>query len=224
MAGAPEKDAPAQESGGQETAAPAGDAQAEPSGAGLPAEGNGTLHPAVPQEEAGDQPSAPEAPQAAESAGETGEGVKPETPGELLESIGQAVDEGAGVRVDVVGAQDMLTQEEYEALKSLPAKEQLLVTLAYVEWGAQAEGALSSLDVPLSEQAASLMEQIAARLDALTPEERAAQQERLSQLFPAGEEEEADGTQRPYRSIDLRIDVDGTTYTQRYDLLLDETP
>ena len=68
------------------------------------------------------------------------------------------------------------------------------------------------------------MEQIAARLDALTPEERAAQQEQLSQLFPAGEEEEADGTQRPYRSIDLRIDVDGTTYTQRYDLLLDETP
>lgn len=161
---------------------------------------------------------------AGESAGETGEGVKPETPGELLESIGQAVDEGAGVRVDVVGAQDMLTQEEYEALKSLPAREQILVALAYVEWGAQAERALSSLDVPLSGQAASLMEQIAARLDALTPGERAAQQERLSQLFPAGEEEEADGTQRPYRSIDLRIDVDGTTYTQRYDLLLDETP
>ena len=98
------------------------------------------------------------------------------------------------------------------------------MALACVEWGAQAEGALSSPQAPLSGQASSLMEQIASRLDALTPGERAAQQERLLQLFPAGEEEEADETQRPSRSIDLCIDVDGATYTKRYDLLLDETP
>ena len=147
--------------------------------------------------------------------------ARTKTPDAFLEAIDQAVEEGADVRVDVVGAQELLTEAEYDALKALPVREQILVTLACVDWGT--DGALDAPDVPVSGQAVSLLEEIGARLNALTPEERGAQEARLAELFPVGEKA-ADGVMRPYRAFDVRIDVDGETRVQRYDLPLDQAP
>ena len=49
----------------------------------------------------------------------------PEMVSTLLDTVAQAETEGSEVSVEVVGAQEVFSETEYEQLKTLPAQEQM---------------------------------------------------------------------------------------------------
>ncbi|MDO5378535.1 MAG: hypothetical protein Q4G52_09395, partial [Clostridia bacterium] len=139
----------------------------------------------------------------------------------LLEAVLEAQAEGSEVTVEVVGAAEIMTEEEYTALKALPAQEQILVTLASIGFEDVVEAAMKALNVTLSDGAQALVQQVSARMAAVSDEERAAIEEKLAQYFPV-EEVVVDGVKTSYFVIDLRIEVDGVVRVERYGFRLDE--
>ncbi|MDO5376762.1 MAG: hypothetical protein Q4G52_00370, partial [Clostridia bacterium] len=139
----------------------------------------------------------------------------------LLSAVAEAEAEGSTVNIEVVGAQEIMTETEYAALRELPAQEQILVTLASIGFADVVEAATKALDVTLSEAAQTLAAQVTERMAAVSEEERAAVEEKLAQYFPV-EEIEIDGVKTSYFVIDLRIEVDGVVRVERYGFRLDE--
>ncbi|MDO5378492.1 MAG: hypothetical protein Q4G52_09180, partial [Clostridia bacterium] len=139
----------------------------------------------------------------------------------LLSAVAEAEAEGSVVTIEVVGAQEIMTETEYETLKTLPAQEQILVTLASIGFEDVVEAAMQTLNVSLSEDAQGLVAQVTERMAAISEEERTAVEEKLAQYFPV-EEVEIDGVKTSYFVIDLKIEVDGVVRVERYGFRLDE--
>lgn len=139
----------------------------------------------------------------------------------LLDAVLEAQAEGSEVTIEVVGAAEIMTEEEYAALKALPAQEQILVTLASIGFEDVVEAAMKALNVTLSDGAQALVGQVTERMAAVSEEERTAIEEKLAEYFPV-EEVVIDGVRTSYFVIDLRIEVDGVVRVERYGFRLDE--
>ncbi len=139
----------------------------------------------------------------------------------LLGAIAEVETEGDEVAVEVVAAQEVMTETEYTTLKTLPLQEQILVTLASVGFEDVLEAATKAMNVELSEDAQTLVTQVTERMAAVPEEERTTVEEKLAQYFPV-EEIEVDGVKTSYFVMDLKIMVDGVERVERYGFRLDE--
>ena len=145
----------------------------------------------------------------------------PEMVSTLLDTVAQAETEGSEVSVEVVGAQEVFSETEYEQLKTLPAQEQMLVTLASIGLEDVVQSALTSMDMTLSAEAETLTAQVTERFAAMGEEERAQVEEKLTQLFPKTEVT-VGGVTYEYFVVDLEITVDGKVRVERYGFRYDE--
>ena len=137
---------------------------------------------------------------------------------EVLFAAAQAALAGeADARVEIVGTQEMLTEEEYAALGLLSLEERIAVTLFAAGLGQAEQPAAGGMEI--SEEASALMRQIAARQEA---EGKEALEQRLAQYFPRGEER-VDGIARPTVEIGLRVEGSGGTQIRRYSFFEQES-
>ena len=147
--------------------------------------------------------------------------VVPPVVSNLFNAIDNAQLQNRNAVIHIVGAEQLLTQEEYTSLNTLTPKEQILVTLASIGLDDVVESAIAALETPLSASGSALIEEITARMIASTPEERAAIEETLATYFPI-EEIEIDGVTVTYFVIELSIEIDGVETIQRFGFRQDD--
>ena len=147
---------------------------------------------------------------------------KPAMVEKLVETVAQAEASGSEVKVEVVGAQQVMTETEYAQLKTLPAQEQILVTLASIGFEEVVNAAVETMNnVELSDNALKLMDTVSARMTAASTEEREEMETKLAKYFPV-REIEVGGVTYPYFVMELQIEVDGVLTIQRYGFRMDE--
>ena len=147
---------------------------------------------------------------------------KPAMVEKLVETVSQAEASGSEVKVEVVGAQQVMTETEYEQLKTLPVQEQVLVTLASIGFEEVVNAAVETMNnVELSDNALKLMDTVSARMTAASTEEREEMETKLAKYFPV-REIEVGGVTYPYFVMELQIEVDGELTIQRYGFRMDE--
>ena len=91
---------------------------------------------------------------------------------------------GEEVEVTVLHSDKILTGAEMQTLRTLDPVEQILVILNTVGYGNEVNYALTAMEVSLSDEASALIEAIAARVAAMTEEERSAFQALIEEYFP----------------------------------------
>ena len=147
---------------------------------------------------------------------------KPAMVEKLVETVSQAEASGSEVKVEVVGAQQVMTETEYAQLKTLPVQEQVLVTLASIGFEEVVNAAVETMNnVELSDNALKLMDTVSARMTAASTEEREEMETKLAKYFPV-REIEVGGVTYPYFVMELQIEVDGVLTIQRYGFRMDE--
>lgn len=139
----------------------------------------------------------------------------------LFEAVTEAEAEGKDVEVEIVGAQEVMTQEEYTELKTLSAQEQVLVTLKSVGLDEVVQAAVTAMNVKVSNEASSLMDKVGTRVEKMTAEEKTAYEDKLAEYFPVTERVIGGVTVRTF-TIDMKIVVDGYERVERYQFYLDE--
>ena len=142
---------------------------------------------------------------------------------ETLIAVAELVEqEGAEVHIEVVGAAEVMPEEEHQQLKALPVQEQLLITLSSIGFDEVVESAAASMNLTLSDDAQALRTQINTRMENLTPEETVELQEKLATYFPVQQVRSGDGQVHTYFILELSIEVDGVARIERYGFRLDE--
>ena len=142
---------------------------------------------------------------------------------ETLIAVAELVEqEGAEVHIEVVGAAEVMPEEEHQQLKALPVQEQLLITLSSLGFDEVVESAAASMNLTLSDDAQALRTQINTRMENLTPEETVELQEKLATYFPVQQVRSGDGQVHTYFILELSIEVDGVARIERYGFRLDE--
>ena len=139
----------------------------------------------------------------------------------LFEAVAEAEAEGKEVAIEIVGAQEVMTQEEYTELKTLSAQEQVLVTLKSVGLDEVVQAAMTAMNVTVSGEAQGLMDKVSARVEAMTAEEKTAYEDKLAEFFPVTERV-IDGVKVRTFTIDMKVVVDGFERVERYQFYLDE--
>ena len=139
----------------------------------------------------------------------------------LFAAFEQTLKADAEAQIEIVGAKEIMTEEEYAKLTALTAQEQLLVTLQSIGMGDAVEAALKAMKVELSEDAQALVGEIAERMAAMSEEEVAALQEKLAENFPV-ETVEENGETYEYFVIELQITSGEDVTVQRYGFRYDE--
>lgn len=122
----------------------------------------------------------------------------------LMDTLAQAENEGSEVTIEVVGAREVLNESEYAQLQTLPAQEQMLVTLASIGLQDVVESALAAMNMTFSEEAASLTAQVSERFAAMNAQERTQLEETLTEYFPKAKVT-VGGVTREYFVVDLVI-------------------
>lgn len=118
----------------------------------------------------------------------------------LMDTLAQAENEGSEVTIEVVGAREVLNESEYAQLQTLPAQEQMLVTLASIGLQDVVESALAAMNMTFSEEAASLTAQVSERFAAMNTQ----LEETLTEYFPKAKVT-VGGVTREYFVVDLVI-------------------
>lgn len=139
----------------------------------------------------------------------------------LVESIAAVEEEGSVVTIEVVGAQEVFTEEEHEQLKELPVAEQILVTLSTIGFSDVVEAAMTSMNVTLSDNAAQLVTKANETMSQMPEEERKAMQETIEKNFPKTQVQ-IDGVVYDYFILNLEIVVDGVARIESYGFRFDE--
>lgn len=139
----------------------------------------------------------------------------------LVESIAAVEEEGSVVTIEVVGAQEVFTEEEHEQLKELPVAEQILVTLSTIGFSDVVEAAMTSMNVTLSDNAAQLVTRANETMSQMPEEERKAMQEAIEKNFPKTQVQ-IDGVVYDYFILNLEIVVDGVARIESYGFRFDE--
>lgn len=119
--------------------------------------------------------------------------------------------------VEIDGTELVFTSEEHAALCALPAAEQVLVTLIAAGYSDAAQEMMRSADVALSDGAIALVQQVLQRFAAMSPDERAALQEIMDDLFLT-EERTVNGAVCVSLTLTLRVCMGGVTATVSIDL------
>lgn len=125
--------------------------------------------------------------------------------GVVLAMVAQNLEqEGAATRIGVLHADEILTEEEYEALQALPLAERLLVILRVLGHEDEVANALVELNLTPLPEAQDLTDEVNRRVFGMTEEEQEAFAALLEECFCPEE-----GT------IQLTLVMDGTRY-ERY--------
>ena len=140
----------------------------------------------------------------------------------LIDAINTLTGSETTADVEIVGAKEIFTEEEYTRLKALSAQEQILVTLSSIGMGDAVDAAIEALGVELSEDAAALIADVDARMAELSDEDRAALADVLAEYFPI-ESVTENGETFDYFVIELEVTMtDETVNTQRFGFRYDE--
>lgn len=133
-----------------------------------------------------------------------------------LVNVANALETENGEALDlaVEGLDELLAAEEIEALKALPAAEQMLVTLKALGYADEADFAIAELQLTLSPEALALIDAIEARVAALTEDERAAYDAQLAKLFPIVQD--AEGVNRTELTLEVRLDGEAGYRLEKY--------
>lgn len=133
-----------------------------------------------------------------------------------LVNVANALETENGEALDlaVEGLDELLAAEEIEALKALPAAEQMLVTLKALGYADEADFAIAELQLTLSPEALALIDAIEARVAALTEDERAAYDAQLAKLFPIVQD--AEGVNRTELTLEVRLDGEADYRLEKY--------
>ena len=106
----------------------------------------------------------------------------------------------------VLHSDKILTGAEMQTLRTLDPVEQILVILNAVGYGNEVNYALTAMETGLSDEASALIEAIAARLAAMSEEERGAFQALIEEYFPLTKLTE-EALEYDYVEFTLEIDV-----------------
>jgi len=132
--------------------------------------------------------------------------------------------EGTETTVEIVHMEKFVSEEEAAILETLPVKEQMLIMLSAIGHQAAVEDMLSDEEneLTLSQEALSLMEAAAARLQQMTDEEKAEFDRMLGEHFPIEETETEDGLKERFFTIGLLISRDEQTHIEYFRFRCDE--
>ena len=117
--------------------------------------------------------------------------------------------------VDVVGAQEILTPEEYAVYQKLTAQDKVLTVLNSIGFERLIPAERLRLNLQVSETALNLMNNIYVRKQGMTAEQKAAQQAKENLYFPK-QSVTSNGFIQNYFEIALRITINGKVRTDRY--------
>ena len=117
--------------------------------------------------------------------------------------------------IDVVGAQEILTPEEYAVYQKLTAQEKVLTVLNSIGFERLIPAERLRLNLQVSETALNLMNNIYVRKQGMTAEQKAAQQAKENLYFPK-QSVTSNGFIQNYFEIALRITINGKVRTDRY--------
>ncbi len=117
--------------------------------------------------------------------------------------------------IDVVGAQEIMTPEEYAVYQTLTTQEKILTVLNSVGFERLIPVERLRLNLQISEKALNLMNTIYVRKQAMTTEQRNAQQAKENLYFPR-QSVTSNGFIQNYFEIGLRITINGRSRTDRY--------
>lgn len=106
--------------------------------------------------------------------------------GVALVIAAQAIDEeyGEGAKVEIRHAEKVLTKKEHERLQKLPTFERLMVMLDVLGYEEEVDNALEEMALTLSSDAQSLIDEVLARIAAMSEEEYEALMALIAELFP----------------------------------------
>ena len=138
----------------------------------------------------------------------------------MLEAVDDALLESQAADVAVIGVQEIVTAAEYSRLRALPLREQMLVTLSAIGLDDMLTDTVSTLRIKVSDDAQSLMDDIAARLGTMTAQERAEFNALLEAYFPVTERVSGGVTVRCF-TIELQVVVSDFARVERYQFYLD---
>lgn len=133
---------------------------------------------------------------------------------EALAIVGETLD-GEDVTIEIPGIEKVLDKEEMEQFNKLSIQERLMIALDALGFSDILKAALADNPDLLSPEAQALMEEIDARIGAMTPEELEALTKLLTELF-VQEKVVIDGQEYTCFCIDLVITRDGEKTYQRY--------
>ena len=133
---------------------------------------------------------------------------------EALETVGETL-EGDSVTVEIPNIDKVLTADEMKAFNALTVRERLMVALSALGFHDMVEEAAAQNPDLLSDEALKLVNDIAARLSALSEKELSAMAQLLAQVFPK-ETLFVDGQPYTCFNVDLVIDRDGQKSYERY--------
>ena len=106
--------------------------------------------------------------------------------GVALVTAAQAIDEeyGESAAVEIRHAEKVLTRREHERLQKLPTFERLMVMLDVLGYEEEVDNALEEMALTLSGDAQSLIDEVLARIAAMSEEEYEALMALIAELFP----------------------------------------
>lgn len=117
--------------------------------------------------------------------------------------------------IDVVGAQEIMTAEEYAVYQNLTTQEKILTVLNTVGFDRLIPVERLRLNLQISETALNLMNNIYIRKQAMTTEQKNAQQAKENLYFPK-QSVTSSGFVQNFFEIGLRITINGKARTDHY--------
>ena len=128
----------------------------------------------------------------------------------------QAYLDRGSVGAEIENIDRLFKSRELNRLYSLPLKDQLLTVQCFLGFGDDVNRAAATDDGLLSSAAVKLIRDIQARVNSMSPEERAAFDQTRRVAFPMTEFEVMPGVTTEVFNIDLAIQTGGITTVNRY--------
>ena len=129
---------------------------------------------------------------------------------EVMQIVGDALD-GENVTVEIVDSEKLMDAEEKARFDKLTVKDRLLVVLSALGFG----DALGEISGEMSDEAKALTDDIAARVDSLSEEEKQALLDSISGRFEP-RTIAIDGVEYESVGVEVVIDRDGEKTYERY--------
>ena len=129
----------------------------------------------------------------------------------IIEVVKSIIAQSETAVVKLANVAMIVTEEENEKLELLPMNEQIKVILSVIGFDEYITEALFGTENELSDEAVALKDEIMARIEAMTDEEKTEFEKMIAELFPI-EVVEIDGVEHEYFVVELEIsDIDPVT-------------
>lgn len=120
-----------------------------------------------------------------------------------------------GSVIEISGAQEIMTPEEYAVYNTLSMQDKILTVLNTVGFNMLIPAERLRLNLTVSDQALNLMSTIYARKQTMSAEERAAQQAKESLYFPK-QSVVIDGIMQNYFDVSIKVTTNNRSQVNRY--------